>query len=61
MYITVWLPRGVVEIIDKVKEKRLDPRRSDTIRFLLLKALADMSFLPEDPKHPNLHAAHKKY
>jgi metal-responsive CopG/Arc/MetJ family transcriptional regulator len=47
---TVWLPDDVVEIVDKVKEKRLDPRRSDTIRFLLLKALADMSFLPEESK-----------
>jgi metal-responsive CopG/Arc/MetJ family transcriptional regulator len=47
---TIWLPGDVVEIVDKVKEKRLDPRRSDTIRFLLLKALADMSFLPEESK-----------
>ncbi|RLI00072.1 hypothetical protein DRO19_00530 [Candidatus Bathyarchaeota archaeon] len=43
---TVWLPEDLVELLDKVKEARKDPTRSDTVRFLLLKALADLSFLP---------------
>jgi len=47
---TVWLPEDLVELLDKVKEDRKDPTRSDTVRFLLLKALADLSFLPEDTK-----------
>jgi len=47
---TIWLPRDVVDIIDKVKEHRRDPTRSDTVRYLLLRALKDMSFLPEETK-----------
>jgi Arc/MetJ-type ribon-helix-helix transcriptional regulator len=47
---TVWLPADVVEIIDKLREYRRDPTRSDTVRYLLLRALCDMSFMPEDVK-----------
>jgi len=47
---TVWLPKDLVEIVDKFKNQRRDPTRSDTVRFLLLKALAEMSFLPEETK-----------
>jgi len=47
---TVWLPKDVVEIVDEVREKRRDPARSDTVRFLLLRALADMSFLTTETK-----------
>ena len=47
---TVWLPKDVIEIVDKLKEARRDPTRSDTVRFLLLKALAEMSFLPDETK-----------
>jgi metal-responsive CopG/Arc/MetJ family transcriptional regulator len=47
---TIWLPKDIVEIVDKIKNKRRDPTRSDTVRFLLLKALAEMSFLPEETK-----------
>lgn len=47
---TVWLPPDLVELLDKVKEDRRDPTRSDTVRFLILKALADLSFLPPNTK-----------
>jgi metal-responsive CopG/Arc/MetJ family transcriptional regulator len=47
---TVWLPKDLVEIVDKFKKQRCDPTRSDTVRFLLLKALAEMSLLPEETK-----------
>ena len=47
---TVWLPKDLVEIVDNFKNQRRDPTRSDTVRFLLLKALAEMSFLPEETK-----------
>jgi len=47
---TVWLPEDLVELLDKVKEFRRDPTRSDTVRFLILKALAEMSFLPDQTK-----------
>jgi hypothetical protein len=47
---TVWLPKDLVSIINKVKEDRKDPTRTDTVRYLLLRALADMSFLPKETK-----------
>lgn len=47
---TIWLPADVVMIVDKLKEARRDPTRSDTVRFLIMKALADMSFLPPETK-----------
>jgi metal-responsive CopG/Arc/MetJ family transcriptional regulator len=47
---TIWLPEDLVQILDKVKLARKDPTRSDTVRFLVLKALAEMSFLPDETK-----------
>lgn len=47
---TVWLPKDVVSLVDKVKEDRKDPTRTDTVRYLLLRALAEMSFLPKETK-----------
>jgi metal-responsive CopG/Arc/MetJ family transcriptional regulator len=47
---TIWLPKDVVDIIDRVKEMRKDPTRSDTVRYLLLRALRELSFLPEETK-----------
>ena len=42
---TVYLPYDVVDLVDQVKEDRRDPTRSDTVRFLLLRSLAAMSYL----------------
>lgn len=47
---TVYLPNDVVGFVDKVKRDRMDVTRADTIRFLLLRALASMSYLDEDTK-----------
>lgn len=47
---TIWLPEDVVDIVDRVKEDRKDPTRSDTVRYLLLRALAEMSLLPQETK-----------
>lgn len=47
---TFWLPQDLSELVDKLKTARRDPTRTDTIRFLILKALADLSFLPEETK-----------
>jgi len=47
---TVWLPEDLLELLDKVKADRRDPTRSDTVRFLILKALAEMGFLPVETK-----------
>ena len=47
---TIWLPEDLVELLDRLKKDRKDPTRSDTVRFLLLKALADLSYLPKETK-----------
>lgn len=47
---TVWLPADLVVLIDKLKEVRRDPTRSDTVRYLVLRALAELSFLPAETK-----------
>jgi len=46
----VWLPGDLVDIVDKLKVERMDPTRSDTVRFLILRALANLSYLPEETK-----------
>jgi len=47
---TFSLPDSILELIEEVKRKRRDPTRSDTVRVLLLQALAAMSYLPESEK-----------
>ena len=47
---TVWLPNDLVELVDIVRSDRKDTRRSQTVRFLILKSLADLSYLPEKTK-----------
>lgn len=44
------MPKDVVSLVDKVKVDRKDPTRTDTVRYLLLRALAEMSFLPKETK-----------
>jgi len=46
----VWLPGDLVDLVDKLKCERMDPTRSDTVRFLILKALAELSYLREETK-----------
>jgi len=43
---TIWLPRELVELVDNLRKARHDPRRSDTVRFLILRSLAEMRLLP---------------
>jgi metal-responsive CopG/Arc/MetJ family transcriptional regulator len=47
---TFSLPESVLQLIDEVRLKRRDPTRSDTVRVLLLQALAAMSYLPRSEK-----------
>jgi len=47
---TFYLPKSLVPLIDKIQRDRADPTRSDTIRFLLLRAMSDMSYLPPEQK-----------
>ena len=48
--VTFSLPEELLELVEKVRRARKDPTRSDTVRFLLLHALASMSFLSSEAK-----------
>jgi metal-responsive CopG/Arc/MetJ family transcriptional regulator len=48
--VTFSLPESVIKLLDDVRSKRRDPTRSDTVRVLLLQALAAMSFIPASEK-----------
>ena len=48
--LTIYLPEEIFNTIEELKKKRNDPTRSDTIRVLILSALAEMGFLPEDQR-----------
>jgi hypothetical protein len=45
---TIWCPEDLVGLIDQVKVARRDPRRAYTVRWLLLKALADLGYLEQE-------------
>jgi len=45
---TIWLPDDLVDILDELKQARHDPHRSDTVRALILHALADLSLLSSE-------------
>lgn len=47
---TFSLPESLLTLIERVREKRRDPTRSDTVRVLLLQALAAMNYLPGPEK-----------
>ena len=44
------IPVGLLEKIEQVRKARFDKNRADTVRFLILKALADLDFLTEAEK-----------
>jgi metal-responsive CopG/Arc/MetJ family transcriptional regulator len=46
--VSLSLPNGLVILIDEVGAKRHDPTRSDTVRILILEALAHLNYLPKD-------------
>jgi len=48
--VTFSLPDSVLELIEEVRRRRRDPTRSDTVRVLLLQALAAMSFVSASEK-----------
>lgn len=39
------LPERVIQMVETVQQARHDPTKSDTVRVLLLKALADLGYL----------------
>ena len=47
---TVWVSGDIIELVDKVSTARHDATRSDTLRFLIMRALAEMNFLPAKSK-----------
>ena len=47
---TFSLPESVLKLVERVRQERRDPTRSDTVRVLLLQALAAMSYLPQSQK-----------
>lgn len=47
---TIWLSQDIVDLVDDIQEARKDPRRSDTIRYLILRSLAEMSYLTLETK-----------
>ena len=47
---TFSLPESVLKLVEDVKRRRRDPTRSDTVRVLLLQALAAMSYLSDSEK-----------
>jgi metal-responsive CopG/Arc/MetJ family transcriptional regulator len=47
---TFSLPESVLKLVNRVQEERRDPTRSDTVRVLLLQALAAMNYLPQAQK-----------
>lgn len=44
------VPAALIEKIEQVRKARFDNKRADTIRFLILRALADLGFLSEAEK-----------
>jgi metal-responsive CopG/Arc/MetJ family transcriptional regulator len=48
--ISLCLDENLVALLDKIKERRRDNSRSNTIRTLILQRLAEMSFLTEEEK-----------
>jgi len=48
--ISLCLDEDLVALLDKVKEKRRDHSRSNTIRTLILQRLAEMSYLTDEEK-----------
>nr|MDO8135786.1 ribbon-helix-helix protein, CopG family [Candidatus Njordarchaeum guaymaensis] len=47
---TVSLPESILKLVEELRRKRRDPTRSDTVRVLLLQALAAMSYISNSEK-----------
>jgi len=54
--ISLCLDESLIDLLDKVKDKRRDHSRSNTIRTLLLQQLAEMSFLTNEEKKALMRA-----
>lgn len=47
---TFWLPPDVAALVDKIRHDRRDTSRSDTVRFLILRAAAELRYLPVEQR-----------
>ena len=47
---TFYLEKQLVPLIEKIRKDRHDATRSDTVRFLILRGMAALSYLPENEK-----------
>jgi len=47
---TFYLSEDLVPLVDKLKQRRQDPTRAATLRFLILRSLAELGYLPSDQK-----------
>jgi hypothetical protein len=47
---TFYLSEDLVPIVDKLKQRRQDSTRAATLRFLILRSLADLGYLPSNQK-----------
>ena len=56
--VTFSLPPRLIEMIDAVQLQRQDPSRSDTVRLLLLRALADLGYLKRQQLNALMFGVH---
>jgi len=47
---TTFCPEDLVSLVDKLKERRQDSTRAATLRFLILRSLAKLGYLPSTQK-----------
>jgi len=47
---TFSLPESILKLVEDLRRKRRDPTRSDTVRVLLLQALAAMNYISNSEK-----------
>ncbi len=47
---TFYLSEDLVPLVDKLKERRQDSTRAATLRFLILRSLAELGYLPSTQK-----------
>jgi len=47
---TFYLSEDLVPLVDKLKQRRQDPTMAATLRFLILRSLAELGYLPSNQK-----------
>ena len=47
---TFYLSEDLVPLVDKLKQRRQDSTRAATLRFLILRSLGELGYLPSNQK-----------